>query len=283
MSYEIPKELKYEEKILFNLSMMQALWLGIFLLLAGAVFIKTTIPLEAKAIIAALLAAAGAGFAFFNLKSHATALAGFASSKRQAGYFDRQMSDFVEAKKICGNALFLKNGGVKAIIQVQPINFHILSESHKNAIITAYRDFLNSLDFPVQVAIRAEPLSMENYFSRLELKARQPDNKAAYSQFLEYRKFAEGHISKSRAKNRGFFIVVPAEQNRALKDSAKSEEAALSSLDSRAKICMEKLHNCNLFTKRLSSDEIASLLSGYFDCMIDARNGYFSSITAKAQ
>ena len=282
MSYKIPSELKYEEKVLFNLSIWQSLWLGLFGALAAGVFLKTAIPFEVKAMVCMVLAGLGIGFAFFNLKAHAASLLGFVSKQRTAGYFDRQMQNFMEVQEIQSETIFLRRGGAKAIVQVRPINFHILSESHRKAIILAYRDFLNSLDFPVQIAMRTIDLSMDEYFGRLERKARVAKSGEAYRHFCAFRDFTSEYIRMKGTKNRLFYIIIPAQAPFPAKAAAGSKlrERELDSLASRVKVCQEKLHNCNLFTRRLGDGELAALLGGYFDCFIEARQDYLAGLTS---
>ncbi len=200
VSYEIPAELKYEEKIMFSLSIWQSLWLGLFSSAALIVFLKTTLPMEVKAAIACALLLLGAGFAFFGLKEKTLALLSFVSKPRQAGYFDKQMAGFMDVEKIEGDAVFMKGGAVKAIIQVQPMNFRMLSETHKQSVIAAYRDFLNSLDFPIQIAMRTIGLSMDDYLDRLELKARSAKDRSVYASFLEFRGFTRSRASPSNTR-----------------------------------------------------------------------------------
>src|SRR3990167_5161867 len=57
-----------------------------------------------------------------------------------------------------------------AIIRVEPLNFGIRNEHSKNAIINKFQMFLNSLDFPVQILIKSNPLNIDSYIHELEQK-----------------------------------------------------------------------------------------------------------------
>lgn len=278
MSYEIPKELQYEEKVLFNLSIRQSLWLGTFALLAMIVFLKTPLATEVKATTSTLLILLGFCFAFLNLKEHLSSTIGFMAQARQMGYFDPKMQGFLGIEKIENETVFMKDGSVKGIVQVQPINFHMLSSEHKQAIISAYREFLNSIDFPLQIAVRTVNLSLEDYFDRLEARARKTRSNEIYSQFRGLRSFIEKYIQENGYKNRFFYLVVPGETTMA-KIGRKNPVEALKALRVRTDVCQEKLRNCNLFTKRLSNNELVTLLAGYFDCALEAKQGYLSKVT----
>src|SRR3989344_2985293 len=209
MSYEIPKELRYEEKIIFNLTIWQSLWLGFFSIIAAIVFLRTPLEFEIKVVIGIFLLIIGAGFAFFDLKNNLLSLSAFVSKPREIGYLDKKMAQFLDVKMIENDVVYLKNGNAKAIVQVQPINFHILSANQQRAIIGAFKDFLNSLDFPIQIVVRTVNLSLDDYLQSLEMKVRMKKNEKLLVQFSEFQEFVRGYIDKNSVKNRLFYIVVP--------------------------------------------------------------------------
>ncbi|MEI7961751.1 MAG: PrgI family protein, partial [archaeon] len=257
MSYEIPKNLKYEEKIFFNLSFWQAGSIGICAGLAALIIFKSPLPIEISATLGLLLLGVGGGLAFFNLKEHGMNFAMFALKPRQFGHLHKEMNKFIEIKSIDDDAIFLNNGSIKAMLQVQPINFHILSPRHQEAIISAYKDFLNSLDFPIQVVMRTVNLSIDEYLSKLEQRVKKIKNEKIKVQFDEFALFVRQYIAEHAVKNRLFYIVLPTNE--------KKRIDALNQLSIRATLCQEKLKNCNLVAKRLSTNEIFSMLSGYFE------------------
>ncbi|HLC79819.1 MAG TPA: PrgI family protein [archaeon] len=271
MGYEIPKNLKYEEKILFNLSMWQAAWLGAFGTLAAIIFFKTPFAFEIKAMLGILLLLIGAGFAFFNFKEYADMVIGFLSKPREIGYLDKGMQKFIEVKAIRDNTITLNNGAMKSILQVQPINFHILSTRQQQAIISAYKDFLNSLDFPIQIVMRTVNLSLDEYLQHLELKVKKSKSEKLQSQFNDFAEFVKTYIEQNAVKNRLFYIVIPAGE--------KDFKKALSQLEIRSKLCQDKLKNCNLSTKRLSTNELVSMLASYFEGFVENGNEYQTLVT----
>lgn len=270
MAYEIPKNLKYSEKILFNLTTWQSLWLGLFSVLALIVFTKTTLFFEAKIFLIILFFGLGAGFAFFELKKHLWTAVSFLSQPRQLGYLDKKMQKFIEIKSIKENSFVLNNGSIKAVLQVQPINFHILSTRQQQAIISAYKDFLNSLDYPIQIIMRTVNLSLDEYLKHLEFKVKKTKNEKLKTQFNEFQEFVKGYIEEHAVKNRLFYIVIPAEEK---------NSNAINQLDIRVKLCQEKLKSCNLSTKRLSDQELLTMFSSYFEGFIETGNEYQTMAT----
>jgi len=271
MSYEIPKNLKYEEKIIFNLSIIQAGWLGLFGSLAAIIFLKAPLNFETKTIIIIVLALLGTGFAFFNLKEYLTTSIHFITRPRELGYLSKDMEKFIEVKKIIDNTIYLSNGSAKAILQIQPINFHILSPRQQEAIISAYKDFLNSLDFPIQIIMRTVNLSLDDYLKNLQNKVKKSKNEKLQQQFTEFHEFVTNYINNHAVKNRLFYIIIPSNE--------KKTNYIQNQLDIRTTLCQEKLKACNLTTKRLNTNELVSMLSSYFEGFIENENGYLSPLT----
>lgn len=271
MSYEIPNNLKYEEKLFFNLSLKQSIWLALFVIPAGLIFLKSPLGLEINATISIVLVLFGIGFAFFNLKEHLTTTYHFLTEPRQLGYLDEKMANFVEVKEISDDIVFLNNGKAKAILQVNPINFHILSNRHQEAIISAFKDFLNSIDFPIQIVMRTVNLSLEDYLRNLEVTTRKSKNELLRKRFVEFQEFVLDYIENNSVKNRLFYIIIPSDENK--KEHIKNQ------LTIRTSLCQEKLKACNLTTKRLNTQELTTMLSSYFEGFIENGTEYQSLIS----
>ena len=271
MSYEIPKNLKYEEKFFFNLSLVQAGWMGLFGMLGAIIFLKTPLDFEVKAVIGIICLSVGGGFAFLNLREHLTTFVNYYLRPRELGYLSKQMEGFIEVNKIVDSTAFLSNGSAKAILQVQPINFHILDARHQQAIISAYKDFLNSLDFPIQIVMRTVNLSLEEYLKTLETKVKKSKNEKIHKQFIDFKEFVTTFIENHAVKNRLFYIIIPSGET--------NPKYVLSQLDIRVTLCQEKLKACNLTTKRLNTNELVSMLSSYFEGFIENGTEYLSMLS----
>lgn len=276
MSYEIPKNLRYQEKIVFNLSFEQAAWMGIFGVLIFTTFFKLPILLEGRIVISLLLVILAVGFSFFNFRTYTTNIISFLTIPKEMGYLDSKMRKFLEITSIENDTIYLQNRALKAIIQVQPINFHILSTRQKQAIIAAYKDFLNSLDFPIQIVMRTVNLNLDDYLQQLEIKVRKQKKPQLTTQFQDFESFMRKYIEENSVKNRLFYIVIPFTQS---KNPLETKSDPLEQLGIRVKLCQEKLKNCNLITKRLNTNELISLLASYFEGYIEAENEYQKTVT----
>ena len=281
MPYEIPQNLKYKEKIAFNLTFEQMVWLGAFGATAAVIYLKTSLPFPAKETIALSIAGLGCAFAFLNLSQHIKTFQTYRKSICKAGYFDKKMQQLVDTKKIEQDTITLKDGSIRAVIQVTPLNFSMLSKNEQRAIIKAYKDFLNSLDFTIQIVARTVNLSLENYLRMLNEKAINSKNQKVISQFESFREFLNQFIEQNAVKDRLFYLVIPASQEKGTGffNNKQKTEQALKQLDIRTMLCQQKLKKCNLLTRRLNTEELTSLLASFFHGFIEAQNQYLFPAT----
>lgn len=281
MSYEIPQNLKYEEKIVFGLTLKQFAWIALFGTIGAVIYLKTGLNFYIKGILAIILLGIGLGFAYLNFYGHLKIFNGFFRSKREMGYLSKEIESFIQIKEIENDALFLKDGTIKAIIQVIPLHFSMLSPEEQRAIINSYREFLNSLDFPVQIVMRTVNLSLNDYLTVLEKKVHHTKKSALRDQFDSFKRFIQKFISEKKIKNRLFYIIIPATSNNSIPfmKIKMDKKLLLGQLDVRVKICQEKLKKCNLLTKRLNTEELVSMLSSFFEGFIEVQNHYFAILT----
>lgn len=275
MAYEIPKNLQYTEKIIFNLSFEQAAWIGLFGLIGFTIYFKLPLILELRVILLLLLAGITVGFAFFDFRNHTTSLLHFIRTPKETGYLDPKIGQFLAIKSIENDVVFLQNNSMNAIIQVQPINFHILSLRQKQAIISAYKDFLNGLDFPIQIVMRTVHVELDDYLKKLEIKVKIQKKQKLETQFEDFQSFVKKYIEEKGVKNRQFYIIVPFTSE---KNMWRTKIDPFEQLNIRVRLCQDKLKNCNLITKRLSNNELVSLFSSYFSGFMEVEKEYRKNI-----
>ncbi|MDO8558706.1 MAG: hypothetical protein Q7R84_00020 [bacterium] len=124
--------------------------------------------------------------------------------------------DFLEIDQIREGVVILKNKALRAIMMVSSLNFALKSDEEQASIIYQFQEFLNSLDFPLQIVIQSRRLNITGYIDGIKvLESKQP-NELLRAQTEAYRKFIEdvvsgappaGRYGEIMAKN--FFVVVP--------------------------------------------------------------------------
>jgi len=276
---------------MFNLTIEQVVFMGLFGIFSAIIFLRTPFDIVIRLLLALPFLGLGVGFAFFGLFNHLKDLWTFHKSIKKAGYFDKRLEQFLEVEKIENDALYLKDGSLRAIIHVTPINFHMLSKPEQSAIISAYKEFLNSLDFSVQIVMRTVNLSLDDYLKKLELQVLESKDPKLQTQFKAFQEFITKHITEKKVKNRQFYLVVPFspfQQTNLFKTLTNLQSkpskndtrlANLHQLDIRVKLCQQKLKKSNLLTNRLYNNELLALLAAFFDELIEPKNEYLSNWT----
>lgn len=117
--------------------------------------------------------------------------------------------NLVEIKEIHHNTVFLKNGGMRQVLMVAGTNFALKSEEDQNLIIAAYQNFLNSIDFFLQIIIRSRKINIEKYLKKLEAFESDEPSPLLQNQNAEYREFIRGFVQKNAVMEKTFFVVVP--------------------------------------------------------------------------
>lgn len=134
---------------------------------------------------------------------------------------------FVEIDKIKDGIITLKNGGLRSVVMVAGLNFELKSEEEQDVIISSYQDFLNSLDFSVQVMIHSRKLNIENYLQKMEeIKVKEP-NELLKNQIDEYITFIRDFVKQNEIMTKNFFVVIPYE-GAGLKEAKKGIMSMLS-------------------------------------------------------
>jgi type IV secretory pathway VirB4 component len=127
-------------------------------------------------------------------------------SKDNASAYTQQFVDVAEVKE---NAIILKNGSLRAILAVSAINFDLKSTEEQEAIINQYQNFLNSVDFPIQILISSRKLNMNHYLDFLTEKEKTQSNELLRMQISEYKNFVSQLVSVSNIMDKNFYIIVP--------------------------------------------------------------------------
>lgn len=116
---------------------------------------------------------------------------------------------YVDVEAIRDGVIVLKSGGLRAVVLVSSINFDLKSSVEQEAIIAQYQNFLNSLDFPLQIVIQSRRFNINPYLERLRSYEVQQTNELLRLQITEYRDFIKNLNEVSNIVSKHFYVVVP--------------------------------------------------------------------------
>ena len=117
--------------------------------------------------------------------------------------------DLVEIEEIKESTVFLKNGGLRQVVMVSGVNTALLAEQEMEALSAGYINFLNGLDFQIQIIVHSRKVNIEHYLSSLELRIKDEPSALLQSQIKEYREFIGGFVRENSIMEKSFLVVIP--------------------------------------------------------------------------
>ncbi|MBP6944604.1 hypothetical protein KBD61_02065 [Patescibacteria group bacterium] len=116
---------------------------------------------------------------------------------------------FLDVSEIRDGVVILKDGSLRSVLLVSSVNFALKSMDEQNAIVQAYMQFLNSLDFPIQVVIQSRKMNIDQYIRQLTDNEKTLQNELLKRQIRDYRDFIKQLVQLGDIMQKRFFIVVP--------------------------------------------------------------------------
>jgi len=124
---------------------------------------------------------------------------------------------YLKIAEIRDDSVVLKNGGIRSILKVTSINFNLKSDDEQNAIIYSYQNFLNSLEFPIQILIKSKKLDIDNYIDILREIGEKQTNPLLQRQTYEYMDYIQRLVEYADIMEKSFLVVVPYDPFRSVK------------------------------------------------------------------
>ncbi len=121
----------------------------------------------------------------------------------------RASQEFVPIKEIQDGIVVLKDGGLRSILMASSVNISLKSEDEQNAIIMQFQNFLNTLDFSVQISIQSRKYDVTSYLATLEEKLKNQTEPLLKIQTQEYMQFIQNFTDDVNIMTKHFFVVVP--------------------------------------------------------------------------
>ncbi len=117
--------------------------------------------------------------------------------------------DFVPIQEIRDGIVVLKDGSMRALVLASSLNFALKSADEQSAIIAQFQNFLNSLDFSIQIFVQSKRLDIRPYIALLEERYKEQMTELMKIQTREYIEFIKTFVENSSIMTKGFFIVIP--------------------------------------------------------------------------
>jgi hypothetical protein len=116
---------------------------------------------------------------------------------------------FIEVEDIQENIVMLAGGNACLVIEVQAVNFALLSRDEQAGKIAAYAQLLNSLTFPIQILIRNNKVDISSYLKLLESEVKKTTNEKLALQISLYHDFIQEIFKVNTVLDKKFYLIIP--------------------------------------------------------------------------
>ncbi len=116
---------------------------------------------------------------------------------------------FVPVKEIRNGTIILKDGGYRGVLICSSINFGLKSADEQHAITLGFQNFLNTLDFSIQIVINSRKMDLRPYLALLEEKMPEQKTELMRIQLHEYIEFVRSFTDHANIMTKSFYVVVP--------------------------------------------------------------------------
>ncbi len=193
--------------------------------------------------------------------------------------------EFVPIKEVRDGIVILKDGGMRAVLLCSSMNFSLKSDDERNAILLQFQDFLNSLDFSIEILIQSRKLDIRPYIALLEETEKKQENSLMKIQVREYIEFIRNFTESTNIMTKHFFIVVPyspallgtptaggilsslgiGQKDTSSKKADADFEENRSQLEERMSVVEQGLVRCGIRVARLGTEEVIELFYKAFN------------------
>lgn len=121
----------------------------------------------------------------------------------------RASQSFVPVEEVRSGIVILKNGGYRGIMMCSSLNFALKSDDEQKAIVGGFQNFLNTIDFSVEIVIHSRKTDIRPYLGLLEERMGAQTSELMRVQLREYIGFIRNFIEGADIMTKTFYIVVP--------------------------------------------------------------------------
>jgi len=196
----------------------------------------------------------------------------------------KSTQDFVPVSEVRDGVIVLKGGGLRAVLLASSLNFALKSEDEQTAFIVQFQNFLNSLDFSVQIFVQSRMLDIRPYVATLEAQYKTQLDDLMRIQIREYIEFIKSFTEAANIMTKNFFVVVPYaptlgpiskggpasllpwnRKKGSAEDANRTFEEQVSQLEQRVAIVQQGLIRTGVRTVQLGTEEAIELLYKLFN------------------
>ncbi len=189
--------------------------------------------------------------------------------------------EFVPIERVRDGIVILKTGEIRTVLITNSLNLGLKSEDEQQAVLSQFQNFLNSLDFPIQIFVQSRKLNIKPYMELLQERSALVKEDLLKIQIHEYMGFIAKFTEESNIMTKHFFVTVPYfnEETQSINTSSimsmvggtapknpqTSFETSRIQLEQRVSTVSQGLSRFGLRTQRLGTEEVVELFYKLFN------------------
>ncbi len=115
----------------------------------------------------------------------------------------------LKLSEVRDNMVIMADGTFRAVVACKSINFDLMSDREREGIEFSYQNFLNSLNFPIQILVRSQRVDIAPYIDKLLDIRRTEDNMLLGVLMDDYINFIDVLSQEANIMDKSFFIAIP--------------------------------------------------------------------------
>lgn len=190
----------------------------------------------------------------------------------------------LEIAEVRDGLVIMNDGSFRAVVMCQSINFDLMSPEEREAVEYAYQGFLNSLYFDIQIFIRSTHVDLRPYLEKLDRIRSEHDNMLLALLMEDYINYMSVVSEQTNIMDKKFYVIIDYHSSIGAQKAVKAGksffstilgkkeqhvvvnesdlEAAKTELRNRIQTVMAGLHQCQVNSIPLDTQELIEL---YYD------------------
>jgi len=115
----------------------------------------------------------------------------------------------LQLSEIRDSMVIMNDGSFRTVVACKSINFDLMSDREREGVEYSYQNFLNSLNFPVQILVRSQRVDIGPYIDKLIGIRRSQDNMLLGVLMDDYINFIDALSQEANIMEKSFYIVIP--------------------------------------------------------------------------
>lgn len=115
----------------------------------------------------------------------------------------------LQIAEIRDGVVIMNDGSFRSVIMCKSINFDLMSQQEQEGVELGYQQFLNSLEFPIQIYMRSKRIDLAPYIEKLDKIRAEHDNMLLAMLMEDYITYIDNLSQQVNIMEKDFYVVIP--------------------------------------------------------------------------